>query len=113
MPTVFALITLTGRSGSADSRLEGDLAGVRRDQPVAGGLDAVVLAVWLRRRRGKRALFGAPGVHDRGDAVRAGPADPAIRLSLIGIIAIILLVLAILLIVEAVRTIRFGNKTEA
>ena len=46
-------------SGSADSRLEGDLAGVRGNQPVAGGLDAACAGGLVARgRSGRRASSG-------------------------------------------------------
>ena len=73
LPTVFALDHADGRPGPADSRLEGDLARVRRHQPVAGGLDAGGVGRLAAADEAKDGLhLAAAGVHDGGHAVRPG-----------------------------------------
>ena len=113
LPTVFALDHAEGRPRPADSRLEGDLAGVRRHQPVAGRLDAAGAGrLAAQAGQANRLSHRLPLVFMTVATLYALVLlIQQYGLSAIGLIAVVLMVMALLLIAEAFRTIRFGNKT--
>ncbi len=71
---------LEGRCGAADPGVEGDLAGLRGDQPTVGGFDVRRVGRVAAEDEAKdRVYLGAFGLYDGSHAVCAGSADPAIR----------------------------------